>query len=368
MQLSRDIVFFISTLGWFNGVILALYLILFFKKRTLATKLLGWMILALSLRVFKSVIWWFTPSLSHIYIQCGIVACMFVGPLLYTYLQASAKGQRRLPRSWTITGIAYALAALILLLLFTQPRHIPLWKYYIIPAIYYQWFLYILLSILLITPKIKQLRTSKTTLSPNDKWQLTIVGCSTLIALGYALPFFGFKSTPYITGPIVFSLLIYLGLLIRSYRNNTEELIQSEPEKYLHKKMEPTKANEKIQALQHLMEEKEIYLQPDLKLADLASLVDLSPHQLSQLLNDNLNKSFNTYINELRIQKACDWILEKQELKLESVGYEVGFNSKSSFFTAFKKKTGLTPKAYKEQAESINLPKSEIVNPVLSSE
>lgn len=368
MHFSRDIIFFVSTLGWFNGVILAVYLIMFFKKRTIATQLLGWMIMALSLRVFKSVLWWFTPTLPPIYIQCGIVACMFVGPLLYAYLQASVHGHTRLSRNWVITLMIYILTALVLLLLFTQPKHIPFWKYYIIPAIYYQWFLYILLSILLITPKIKQFRTSKSTLSPNDKWQLTIVGCSTLIALGYALPFFGFKSTPYITGPIVFSLLIYLGLLIRSYRNNTEELIQSEPEKYLHKKIDPTKAHEKIQVLQHLMEEKEIYLQPDLKLSDLASLIDLSPHQLSQLLNDNLNKSFNTYINEFRIQKACDWILEKQELKLESVGYEVGFNSKSSFFTAFKKKTGVTPKAYKHQIEMQNASKSVTGKPILSSE
>lgn len=129
MQLSRDILFFVSTLGWFNGVILAGYLILFFKKRTLATQLLGWMILALSLRVFKSVIWWFTPGLSPIYIQCGIVACMFVGPLLYAYLQASTQARIRLPRSWAYILIAYTLTALVLLLGFTQPRHIPLWKY-----------------------------------------------------------------------------------------------------------------------------------------------------------------------------------------------------------------------------------------------
>jgi len=352
MQFSRDIVFFISTLGWFNGIILAVYLLLFFKKRTVATQLLGWMILALSLRIFKSVVWWFTPSLPNIYIQCGIVACMFVGPLLYAYLQASTRGLIKLPRGWAFILIVYTLIGLLLLIGFTQDRHIPLWKYYIIPAIYYQWFIYILLSILLIAPKIKQLRTSKTTLSPNDKWQLTIVGCSTLIAMGYALPFFGFNTTPYITGPIVFSLLIYLGLLIRSYRNKTEELIQSDPEKYLHKKIEPTKAAEKIQTLHQLMEEKEIYLRPELKLAEVAALIGLSSHQLSQLLNDNLNKSYHTYINDFRIQKACDWILQKQELKLESIGYEVGFNSKSSFFTAFKKRTGLTPKTYKEQIEA----------------
>lgn len=368
MQLSRDLLFFLSTLGWFNGLILAGYFILFFKKRTLATQLLGWMILALSLRVFKSVLWWFTPGLSPIYIQYGIVACMFVGPLLYAYLQASAQACTRLPRSWAYTLIAYALIALTLLLFFTSPQQLTLWKYYIIPAIYYQWFIYILASILLIAPKIKTLISSNTHLSPNDKWQLVIVSCSTLIAMSYALPFFGFKSTPYITGPIVFSLIIYLNLLIRSYRNKTEELIQSEPEKYLHKKIVPAKAAEKIQMLHQLMEEKEIYLQPDLKLADLAGLINLSPHELSQLLNDNLNKSFNTYINDYRIQKACDWMLQKQELKLESIGYEVGFNSKSSFFTAFKKKTGLTPKAYKEQSEPHNTLKSASENPVSSSE
>lgn len=368
MQLSRDLVFFISTLGWFNGLILAGYFLLFLKRKTLATQLLGWMMLALSLRIFKSVVWWFTPALPPIYIQLGIVACMFVGPLLYASLQASVQARTTLSRSWACILSAYAVIALVLLLFLTKQQHLKLWKFYIVPAIYYQWFIYILLSILLVTPKIKILSSSKTTLSPNDKWQLTIVFFSTLVALSYALPFFGFKSTPYITGPIVFSLIVYLNLLIGSYRNKTEELIQSASEKYLHKKIEPAKAADKIQALHRLMEEKEIYLQPDLKLADLAGLIELSPHQLSQLLNDNLNKSFNTYINELRIEKACDWILQKQELKLEFIGYNVGFNSKSSFFTAFKKKTGLTPKAYKEAIEAQKKLKSTTETLVLSSE
>jgi AraC-like DNA-binding protein len=74
----------------------------------------------------------------------------------------------------------------------------------------------------------------------------------------------------------------------------------------------------------------------------------MSAHQLSQLLNDNLGKSFSTYINEYRINEACQKIEIGSFLKIEEIGYEVGFNSKSTFFSTFKKIKNTTPLLYKQ--------------------
>jgi AraC-like DNA-binding protein len=96
-----------------------------------------------------------------------------------------------------------------------------------------------------------------------------------------------------------------------------------------------------------------LYKDPNLKLNDLARGINISSHLLSQLLNDNLGKSFNTYINEYRIREACKLIEINHHLTFEAIGYEVGFNSKSTFYTAFKKIKDTTPALFKESIEKI---------------
>ncbi len=96
------------------------------------------------------------------------------------------------------------------------------------------------------------------------------------------------------------------------------------------------------------MHSEELYKNPNLKLSDLASMMSMSSHQLSQLLNDNLEKSFSIYINEYRIDEACKMIERGSYLKIEEIGYEVGFNSKSTFFSTFKKIKNTTPLLYKQ--------------------
>ena len=144
-------------------------------------------------------------------------------------------------------------------------------------------------------------------------------------------------------------MLLYLNSLILLYRKRTDELFQSEPEKYANKKLDDQLASDSLTKLDDLMLSQEVYANPDLKLNDLAALLNLSGHQLSQLLNERLGKNFNTYINEYRIRRACEIIRQDRNLKLEAVGYEVGFNSKSAFFSAFKKYTGKTPNLFKQE-------------------
>ena len=91
------------------------------------------------------------------------------------------------------------------------------------------------------------------------------------------------------------------------------------------------------------------YKQPKLKLEQVAEAMELTPHQLSQLLNDNVGKRFSEFINEYRIQEACKIIKSNTPLSLEGVGFEVGFSSKSTFYATFKKVTGTTPAQYKAQ-------------------
>ena len=91
-----------------------------------------------------------------------------------------------------------------------------------------------------------------------------------------------------------------------------------------------------------------LFKDPNLKLPQVADQLNLLPHTLSQVINDNLNKNFAGFINEYRIEFAKEKIALDSHLKLESIGYECGFNSKSTFYATFKNITGKTPAQFKE--------------------
>jgi adenylate cyclase len=99
--------------------------------------------------------------------------------------------------------------------------------------------------------------------------------------------------------------------------------------------------------LAHLSE-KEPFLNPDLSLRELASQIEIHPNQLSWLLNNNIGKNYNEFINTYRIEafKLKAKNPSNAHLTIEGLAYESGFNSRTVFNTSFKKETGLTPKQY----------------------
>jgi AraC-like DNA-binding protein len=149
----------------------------------------------------------------------------------------------------------------------------------------------------------------------------------------------------------VFSLLLYGNVLILFNKKNKSVTVKEES-KYSNKKIPNQQAENFVSKLERLMNMEELYKNPNLKLSDLALKMNISTHQLSQLLNDNLGKSFSTYINEYRINEACGKIENGSYLKIEEIGYEVGFNSKSTFFSTFKKIMSTTPLLYKQSQMS----------------
>ncbi|MBC8180834.1 AraC family transcriptional regulator [candidate division KSB1 bacterium] len=121
--------------------------------------------------------------------------------------------------------------------------------------------------------------------------------------------------------------------------------------KYEKSGLSPQKAKQYLDSLLKLMEEKEQYRNSELTLHELAEASSISPHNLSEVLNTQLNQSFFDFINFYRIEQVKKDLLdpEKQHLKILSIAYDAGFNSKTSFNTLFKKHTDLTPSEYRKQ-------------------
>jgi AraC-like DNA-binding protein len=99
------------------------------------------------------------------------------------------------------------------------------------------------------------------------------------------------------------------------------------------------------------MEENKPYLDPDLSLKGLAEDLNFSERDLSQVINNNIGLRFFDYVNKYRIQDAVSLIKKPPDPKMTilEIMYDVGFNSKSSFNTAFRKFTDITPSEFRKR-------------------
>ena len=161
-------------------------------------------------------------------------------------------------------------------------------------------------------------------------WQLDYAIVLTMAFLVY---FIGFKAY---NQP---SLFKERELLAYSQRKETQLLVR--PEQKAHYSA----------IIKRIMSEEKPYLDDQFKLVDLAEKCGLSAHQLSFFLNHYLNTNFSDFINTHRIEAAKNLLLnpDKRHLKILAIGFEAGFNSKTSFYHTFKKRTGMTPTAFKEK-------------------
>ena len=125
------------------------------------------------------------------------------------------------------------------------------------------------------------------------------------------------------------------------------------PENKSVKKYEKSSLTSEIQEntlpkLQELMESEKPFLDSSFSLPILAKSLAVSPHHLSQILNESLGQSFFDMVAQYRIKEAQKLLLENPNYKVEEIAEQVGYNSKSAFNTAFKKIVGVAPSAYRK--------------------
>ncbi len=100
------------------------------------------------------------------------------------------------------------------------------------------------------------------------------------------------------------------------------------------------------------MQDKQLYRQNDLSLPELAQTLGISVHQLSELLNVHLGVSFYEFINDYRLQFACNLLQNPEcQLRILDIAFDAGFNNKNSFYRTFKDSLGVTPNQYREQID-----------------
>ncbi len=341
MDLRQQAIFLISALGGLNGLFLSFYFLFVSKKTMKANYFLAALLFVLSVRIIKSVFFYFNPNLSQVFIQIGLSACVLIGPFLYLYIKTIRS--KNIHISWVLHVLPAVLLIIVLGILYPYWVHKKLWSGFIIKGIYAQWFVYIFLSGMLLVPVFKKIGAKKHKVTQLEVWVLSIFVGVTLIWIGYMIgPF-----TSYIVGSISFSFVFYLMGLFWIFKRKKNGLFFEDTIKYGNKKIDATEATTIQTQLKVIFEEEKQFKNADLKLKDVAKQLQISTHNLSQYLNDNLDKSFTLFVNEYRIEEAKQLLITKKEFTIEAIGYECGFNSKSTFFTAFKNITNTTPATYK---------------------
>ncbi|KRB53880.1 AraC family transcriptional regulator [Flavobacterium sp. Root186] len=350
MDTGKELLFFFSALGAFNGVILGIYFFFFTKKKYLTNYFLGALLFALSIRIGKSVFVYFHPELPKMYLQFGLTACFFIGPCLYYFLKSAVEEINVMPKSWKFIFLFWGTIIVAAGILYPYEYYPEIWRGYFIKIIYFQWFVYIVFSAFAIRGVLKKIGSTKEKTTPSEMWFGMLFLGNFLLFLFYFLAIMGAPGATYISGAVVFSFILYLIISILLYRKRTDDLFLLNAQKISGKKIDSAEAIIIAEKLENIMNDKSLYKNPNLNLQDLSKEINISSHQLSQFLNNNLGKNFTSFVNEFRINEACKIITSSDKLTLESVGYDVGFNSKSTFFAAFKKHTGTTPLNYQLQA------------------
>ena len=99
--------------------------------------------------------------------------------------------------------------------------------------------------------------------------------------------------------------------------------------------------------VEQIVLDKKSFLKVNFTLDDLEQESKIAKHHLSQFFSTTYGMNFNAYINKLRVEYAKD-LLEKKDfdISVSELGDECGFNSRTSFFRAFKKYEGISPSEY----------------------
>lgn len=144
------------------------------------------------------------------------------------------------------------------------------------------------------------------------------------------------------TYSIYFQLIPFLGIYLIGYylifNRTTYQLLEIDPLA----KIVDTQA----QQLKTLLTEDKLFLNPDLSLADLAASMHIPARTLSQLLKKELNIGYYDFINHYRLNHFLQLVTANPHLKHEALAISCGFNNKATFYKAFRKRFGTTPKKY----------------------
>lgn len=343
----------------FLGLFLSLLLFIQKKGSIVANRLLGGLILLFSVSLFYYVAYW---TRYHLVIPraFGLILTFptLFGPLIYLYLRKISGSD--LSRKSLLHFVPFIIHFLFVIIFQLLPKEQSGngWQNnnYIIlfPVIFHN--IHLLIYSIVVFARVNKL-IYKFRQNQQRQW----LKCIAFFFAGFVISFMSYYILVHtIDFKVEYDYLIsafmslfifmvgYTGYLKPELLSGYNIQHQTEA-KYKKSSLSPEDASRQIKSLKQLMVIHKPYLENDLKLGDLAQRLSISNHHLSQIINEHLHQNFSEFINYYRIKEAQELIMKNKEAKIIGVAYDVGFNTKASFNSAFKKFTGTSPSIFRDQ-------------------
>lgn len=360
----EDKIAFISSLGkitFFLMLVLSIFLFTVKSKNKIANYIFGTLLLVIAFDLSGFFIAdWFEERLNLNILKTA--SSLLQMPLFYLYILAMCYSNFRFKPIFILHAFLFFIFAFLFKT--NSISGVTLYLFEIVGEI--QWFVY-MIAVFLVLRRYSIVHQENYSL-PKSKmytwlFQFTILSCigHSFVFIRWCLSYLKFEqstltmniiisiSTLMITTWFVFKAL-YQPDLFKGIKT-TLKPIKSSLDKEKDDIANPTILKQEIEKLQSYMVQKKPYLDFELTLQKLANELELPEKELSILINHQIGKHFFDFVNDYRISEAKT-ILENPEEKHQTILeilYYVGFNSKSSFYTAFKKVTGKTPTLYRKE-------------------
>lgn len=298
----------------------------------------------MAFRVGKSVLFNFVEDVDFLIIFIGLSILLILGPLLYFYIKSITTPDYQLKKTNFHYFWPFALM-LMLSSLATEKwfiEHGESWAFILLAFVYGHLAFYIFKS-WKIVKKILKKENHTLTKSQNTvlTWSRYVISGVIIIWLSYVLNVFEDK-IPYILGPIIYSITIYTLTFIAFKLGviNYDGMVFKDD----------SNDSNLFKNIDDLIRKDKLYLDSNLDLNQIGKILSVSVHQVSHNINEKAGTNFNSYINKFRIKEAKKIISNDKEKRftIASIAYDVGFNSMSTFNSAFKKLESTTPSLYRD--------------------
>ena len=182
----------------------------------------------------------------------------------------------------------------------------------------------------------------------NLNWLRTIllvfIGLIVLWTFNSLFVSFPLESAYMISSMVAWMFICYFLYRHESVISELQELPKEEP---------AADASEIGIRIEHLMMVRKAYLNPRLKLSDVAAQIHSNRTYVSNWFNRQQGATFFDYVNRLRIEEACS-LLRTTRAPLDSIAHDSGFNSLSAFYRIFAKLKGVTPTEFRDNSQRVD--------------
>lgn len=391
MEASLSLLAVLNLLGSAQALLLALALLGMRREDGVANRVLAALVLAMAIVIFGGVMR--TTHYEFVFPHVSRVHDPFVflaSPLLFLYLRALVRRERRLARTDYLHFLPFAACVVYLLPYYLRSSQYKLdyrWAEYYAPTLGYWYYIrsalllvqgaiYLSLVAALLLRYSRALRAKGGALAAHERAALFqvrfMLGGFFVLFIGGLLRYtLDQTARTNLLVPLGASALIYalgyLGLrrpeVLTGVKETTSDAAATETrganadasgdppaKKYEKSTLTPERAERYLKRLLNHMETEKPYVDGELTLPKLAERLSIPPQHLSQTINERLRQNFFDFVNTYRVEEAKRRLLDpaKQHYSVLAIAEEVGFNSKSAFNAVFKKHVRMTPSEFRK--------------------